>query len=132
MNLDKDTYTKEEVQELLANVSKEHESKIAEFQSKVQEYEQKIAELQNAQLNNQIKMEMLKAGLNEDLFDLVYDSDVEKAKAKIGKLVELKAKQAQIPPYQPTDYKKEDLYAKAESKGDVKTMLNAKLSKLFQ
>lgn len=130
MELNKDTYTKEEVQELLANAIKEHENKINEFQTKVQEYEQKIAELQNTHLNNQIKMELMKAGLSEDLFDLVFDADIEKAKTKIAKLASFK--QTQTPIYQPQNYKKDDDYAKAEAKGDVKTMLNAKLSKLFQ
>jgi chromosome segregation ATPase len=129
MELEKDTYTKEEVQELLANAIQEKEQKIAEFQTKVQEYEQKITELQNLNLQSQIKSEMFKSGLSDDLFDLVFDSDVEKAKQKIAKLASFK--QAQTPIYQPTEHKKEDAYTKAEQKGDVKTMLNAKLAKLF-
>lgn len=129
MELDKDTYTKDEVLELINNTKNEYESKIAELQSKTQEYEDKIAELQNAQLQGQIRIELMKAGLDEDLFDLVFDSDVEKAKNKIAKLVEYKDKQTPI--YQPTEHKKEDAYTKAEQKGDVRTMLNAKLSKLF-
>jgi hypothetical protein len=130
MELDKDTYTKDEVLEFINNTKNEYESKIAELQSKTQEYEDKIAELQNTQLQGQIKIELMKAGLSEDLFDLVYDSDIEKTKNKIAKLVEYKGKQTPI--YTPSEYKKDDVYTKAEAKGDVKTMLNAKLAKLFQ
>jgi hypothetical protein len=132
INLEKDTYTKEEVQAFL----QEQETQITDLTGKVAEFEEKvksIPELTKANNDYAIKIEMLKNGLSEDLFDLVSADNVEVAKSKISKLVELNKKNKVDNSYKPEGHKEtDDAYSVAEKQGDVQTMLKSKLSKLFK
>jgi hypothetical protein len=132
INLEKDTYTKEEVQAFLQG----HETQITDLTTKVAEYEEKIKsipELTKKSMDNAIKLEMLKNGLSEDLFDLVSADDVEAAKTKISKLVELNKKNKVDNSYVPDGHKEtDDAYSVAEKQGNVEGMLKSKLSKLFK
>lgn len=130
MKLEKDNYTKEEVAEML----KSFEKQITDLNAKLEESNkavEKVKELEQSNLTNAIKLEMVKAGLSEDLFDLVSADSVENAKSKIDKLVELQKADKIDNSYKPESRKNDDVYAKAEQKGDVKTMLTTKLSQLF-
>lgn len=132
INLKKDTYTKEEVQAFL----QEQETQITDLTEKVAEFEEKvksIPELAKANNDYAIKIEMLKNGLSEDLFDLVSADNVEVAKSKISKLVELNKKNKVDNSYKPEGHKEtDDAYSVAEKQGDVQGMLRSKLSKLFK
>jgi regulator of replication initiation timing len=130
MNLDKENYSKEEVQEILA----QYETKIAELEKNIADVEtlkQQYSELQKVNVAVAIKNEMLKAGLDESYFDLVEAEDVKKAQEKINKLVELKKKQDIENSYKPTDHKPDDSYSQFEKSGNVEGMLKSKISRLF-
>jgi len=75
IELTKETYSKEEVQEMLA----QYQTKIAEMEKQVTDFEsmkQQYAELQKTNLATQIKLEATKAGLDpEEVFDLIESDD---------------------------------------------------------
>ena len=130
IELTKETYSKEEVQEILA----QYETKIAELEKNIADVEtlkQQYSELQKVNVAVAIKNEMLKAGLDESYFDLVEAEDVKKAQAKINKLVELKKKQDIENSYKPTDHKPDDSYSQFEKSGNVEGMLKSKITRLF-
>lgn len=131
IELNKDNYSKEEVQEMLA----QYQSKIAEMEKQVADFEnmkQQYSELQKTNLATQIKLEATKAGLDPDeVFDLIESDDIKKAQAKINKLVELKKKQDIDNSYRPTDHKPDDSYSVAEKEKNVEGMIFSKLSKIF-
>jgi DNA repair ATPase RecN len=131
IELTKESYSKEEVQEMLA----QYQSKIAEMEKQVADFEsmkQQYAELQKDNLATQIKLEAIKAGLDvEQVFDLIDADSLEKAQAKINKLVELKKKQDIENSYKPTDHKLDDSYSVAEKEKNVEGMIFSKLSKIF-
>lgn len=132
MELDKESYTKDEVQSLL----QEQEGNIADLTAKVGDsakMQEQLETLTKTNLTNSIKLEMLKSGLSEDLFDLVQADDVEVAKTKISKLVELNKKNKIDNSYKPEEHKEtDDAYNVAEKQQNVEGMLKSKLSKLFQ
>jgi hypothetical protein len=132
IKLEKDTYTKDEVEELIKPVEKEINDlkAIAVEGNKAIE---KVKELEKSNLSNTIKLEMTKAGLDESIFDLVDSPDVKTAQAKINKLVELKKAHKIDNSYKPEDRKKQDSeYEAAEKNGDIAGMLKTKFSKLFE
>lgn len=131
MELNKEQYTKEEVQALLNDYNKQVAELTANL-SEAQKAQEKIKELEKANLENNIKLEMTKSGLSDDLFDLVFDEDVEKAKSKIQKLAEISKKQEINKGYIPPEHKPNDAYAEAQKNKDVEGMISAKLSGLFQ
>jgi len=131
IELNKDNYSKEEIQEMLA----QYQSKIAEMEKQVTDFEsmkQQYAELQKTNLATQIKLEATKAGLDpEEVFDLIEAEDVKKAQEKINKLLELKKKQDIENSYKPTDHKPDDSYSVAEKEKNVEGMIFSKLNKIF-
>jgi DNA repair ATPase RecN len=140
MKLEKDSYTKEEVQEIL----KEYNTKIEDFTTKLNDsnsqlenldkQKKQIESLTKSNLENSIKVEMLKNGLSEDMFDLVADSkDLDAATNKINKLLDLKKKSDVSNGYKPTEHNaQQTAYEEAQKKNDVAGMLKAKMSKLFK
>lgn len=140
MKLDKDSYTKEEVTEILQG----YDTKINDFTTKLNDANIKVADadkqkeqiqsLTKSNLENSIKVEMLKNGLNEDMFDLVADSkDIDTASKKINKLIDIKKKNDIDNGYKPTEHNAaQTQYDEAQKKGDVGGMLKAKMSKLFK
>lgn len=135
IKLDKEQYTKAEVEELFspyANYAKE----IDDLKAIVVEGNkaiEKVKELEKGNLTNAIKLEMTKSGLDPDaMFDLIDAESVEKAQAKITKLVELKKQQKLDNSFKPEDKKKQnDEYSKHEKDGNVEGMLKSKLSTIF-
>ena len=131
MTLEKETYSKEEVQEILTQYQtkiQELEKSIADFESMKQQY----SELQKTNLTTQIKLEATKAGLNpEEVFDLIESDDVKKAQEKINKLLELRKKQDIENSYKPSDHKPDDSYSVAEKEKNVEGMIFSKLNKIF-
>lgn len=130
LELTQDNYTKDEVQELI----KELQGQITDLTNKLEEGNkavEKVKELEKSNLDNSIKLAMTKAGLDEDLFDLVSAEDIEKAQAKIDKLVELQKKQDIDGGYKPENKRTEDQYKKLEKDGNVEGMLKNKLGRLF-
>lgn len=139
MELNKDNYTKEEVQEMLKNF----DAKIQDFTTKLNDsnlqlenldkQQKQIESLTKSNLESSIKVEMLKNGLSEDMFDLVADSkDIDTASKKINKLLDLKKKSDIDNGYKPQEHTQQTAYSEAEKKGDVGGMLKAKMSKLFK
>jgi DNA repair ATPase RecN len=131
MTLEKETYSKAEVEQMLL----EYESKIQELEKSIADFEtvkQQYSELQKDNLATQIKLEATKAGLDvEQVFDLIDADSLEKAQAKINKLVELKKKQDIDNSYRPTDHKPDDSYSNFEKSGNVEGMLKSKISRFF-
>jgi phage shock protein A len=131
IELNKDNYSKEEVQEMLT----QYETKIAELEKNIADFEtvkQQYSELQKTNITTQIKLEATKAGLEpEEVFDLIESDDVKKAQEKINKLLELKKKQDIDNSYRPTDHKPDDSYSQFEKSGNVEGMLKSKITRLF-
>jgi len=131
IDLNKETYTREEVQEMLAqyhNKISDLEKNIADFESVKQQYE----ELQKTNITTQIKLEATKAGLDVDeVFDLIDADSLEKAQAKINKLVELKKKQDINNSFKPKDHKADDSYSHFEKSGNVEGMIKSKITRFF-
>jgi len=131
IELNKDNYSKEEVQEMLT----QFQTKIAELEKNIADVEtlkQQYSELQKTNTTTQIKLEATKAGLDpEEVFDLIEAEDVKKAQEKINKLVELKKKQDIDNSYRPTDHKADDSYSVAEKEKNVEGMIFSKLNKIF-
>jgi len=131
MTLEKETYTKEEVEQMLSY----SESKIQELEKSIADFENmknQYAELQKTNLTTQIKLEATKAGLDpEEVFDLIESDDVKKAQEKINKLLELKKKQDIQNSYKPSDHKADDSYSQFEKSGNVEGMLKSKITRLF-
>lgn len=144
MKFEKDSYTKEEVQKLFADYESNYNTKMAEFEARIKDSDAKIqagakqAEqlklLTKSNLENSIKVEMLKNGLSEDLFDLIADSqDIDSATKKIEKLVAINKKNTINEGYKPQEHNTtNNAYEEAKNKGDVASMLKTKMSKLFQ
>ena len=131
MTLEKETYSKEEVQEILT----QYQTKIQELEKSIADFEtvkQQYSELQKTNITTQIKLEATKAGLNpEEIFDLIESDDVKKAQEKINKLLELRKKQDIENSYKPSDHKPDDSYSVAEKEKNVEGMIFSKLNKIF-
>lgn len=132
LNLEKDTYTKEEVLELIKPFQEENETlktNVAEGNKAIE----RVKELESANLTNSIKLEAIKAGLNVDeVFDLINSESLEKAQEKINKLVDFKKQQKIDNSFKPEDkFKSTDEYLTHEKSGNVEGMLKSKFSKLF-
>ena len=131
MTLEKETYSKEEVEQMLS----QYQTKISDIEKQIADFENmknQYAELQKTNLTTQIKLEATKAGLDpEEVFDLIESDDIKKAQAKINKLVELKKKQDIENSYKPNDHKADDSYSVAEKEKNVEGMIFSKLNKIF-
>lgn len=132
LNLEKEQYSKEEVLELF----KPFQEEITGFKTIAQERDgalEKVKELEKDNLVNSIKLEMTKAGLNETMFDLIEAETLEKAQAKIAKLVDMRKQNKIDNSFRPEDkHKQTDEYTQHEKNGDVQNMIKSKISKLFQ
>ena len=131
MKLNKEQYTKTEVEEILKGLNKQ----VADLTTDLASANEKVKEidtLKKDNLNNSIKLEMAKNGLDLDLFDLVVADNIDTAKTKITKLMDLQKKQQIDNSYKPEQHKTDDAYSVAEKNGNVEGMLKSKLSKLFQ
>lgn len=121
MKLEKDNYTKEEVEELVKDLN-----------TVLATSNQAIDELKAEKKSNAIKLELTKCGLDESLLDLVDAETIEQAQEKINKLVEMNKKQKLDNSFKPEDKKKQsDEYTHAEKQGNVEGMLKSKLSTIF-
>ena len=131
MKLEKDNYTKQEVEEILKGLNKQVADLTANLAGATKKMKE-IDTLKKDNLNNSIKLEMAKNGLDLDLFDLVVADNIDTAKTKITKLMDLQKKQQIDNSYKPEQHKTDDAYSVAEKNGNVEGMLKSKLSKLFQ
>lgn len=131
MTLEKETYSKAEVEQMLTD----YQTKISDLEKQIADFENmknQYAELQKTNLATQIKLEATKAGLDiEQVFDLIDSDSLEKAQAKINKLLELKKKQDIENSYKPSDHKPDDSYSNFEKSGNVEGMLKSKISRFF-
>ena len=131
IELNKDNYSKEEVQEILA----QYQSKIQDLEKSIADFENiknQYAELQKTNLATQKTLEAIKPGLDvEQVFDLIDSDSLEKAQAKINKLLELRKKQDIENSYKPNDHKADDSYSVAEKEKNVEGMIFSKLNKIF-
>ena len=131
IELNKDNYSKEEVEQMLTD----YQTKISDLEKQIADFENiknQYAELQKTNLSTQIKLEATKAGLDvEQVFDLIDSDSLEKAQAKINKLLELRKKQDIENSYKPNDHKADDSYSVAEKEKNVEGMIFSKLSKIF-
>ena len=131
VELTQDNYTKDEVQELI----KELQGQVNDLTGQLEEGNkavEKVKELEKSNLDNSIKLAMTKAGLSEDVFDLVSADTIENAQKKIDKLAELQKAKDIDNGYKPENKRTEDQYSKLEKDGNVEGMLKNKLGRLFQ
>ena len=132
VELSKDTYTKAEVTELIKPLEKD----VSDLKSVVAEANKVLEtnkKLEKTNLENSIKLEMTKAGIDEKLFDLVNAENVDKAKEKISKIAELKKNQKVDESFKPKAKKTDaDDYSTAQKAGDLTGMIKSKVSKLFE
>lgn len=137
MELDKDTYTKEEVEKLIQDLNsevdtlksmvEERDLTITDLQEQVNDYN----DLKRINLETNVKMELAKAGLNEDYFDLVLSDDLETSLDKINKLVEINKTTLVNNSFRPQEHRNNNDYEQAEKKGDTQEMVKSKLLKFF-
>ena len=128
MKLDKDNYTKQEVEDLLKNLNKQ----VADVTTQLTTAQEQVKELDQLKKHNSIKLEMTKAGIDEGLFDLVVSDDLETAKGKITKLQDIAKRNKVDNSYKPDNHKADDSYAEAEKAGNTEGMIKSKFAKLFQ
>lgn len=131
MKLDKETYTKKEVEDIIKDLNKQVADTTAELAT-AQEQVKELDQLKKDNLANSIKLEMTKAGIDEGLFDLVNADDLETAKGKITKLQDIAKRNKVDNSYKPVDHKPDDTYAEAEKAGNTEGMIKSKFAKLFQ
>lgn len=131
MKLDKDQYTKVEVEALVKDLNKQVTDITAQLTT-AQEQVKELDQLKKNNLENSIKLEMNKAGIDEGLFDLVNSDDIETAKGKITKLQDIAKKNKVDNSYKPVEHKSDDAYAQAEKAGNTEGMIKSKFAKLFQ
>lgn len=131
MKLDKDNYTKQEVEDLLKNLNKQVADVTTQLTT-AQEQVKELNQLKKDNLHNSIKLEMTKAGIDEGLFDLVVSDDLETAKGKITKLQDIAKRNKVDNSYKPDNHKADDSYAEAEKAGNTEGMIKSKFAKLFQ
>ena len=131
MELNKETYSKQEVEEMLKPLNKE----INDLKGIVTEGNkaiEKVKELEKTNLDTAIKLEVTKAGLDpDDTFDLVSADTLEKAQEKIKKLYEMQKKLEIDSGYKPDNHKQNNDYEQAEKAGNIEQMIGSKLSKFF-
>ena len=131
MELTQDQYSKEEVQTIVDGL----QETITGLNEQVEDGNKaikRVKELEQVNLNNSIKLAMTKAGLSEDVFDLVSADTIENAQKKIDKLAELQKAKDIDNGYKPENKRTEDQYSKLEKDGNVEGMLKNKLGRLFQ
>lgn len=133
MDLNKDSYTKDEVTALIQPIEQEL-TNIKVLVTDANKVLEKNKELEKNNLTNSIKLEMTKAGLDsEKMFDLVEADTIEKAQSKITKMVEINKTRQLDSSFRPGDRKKQDdEYSSAEKNGDIAGMLKTKFTKLFE
>jgi len=128
LELKKEQYTKQEVEEILKGLNKQVADLTANLAGATKKMKE-IDTLKKDNLNNSIKLEMAKNGLDLDLFDLVVADNIDTAKTKITKLMDLQKKQQIDNSYKPNEHKNDDAYSVAEKNKDVEGMLKSKFSK---
>lgn len=129
----KEHYTLEEVQELVEGFKVKHNQLITTKDTELEEVKVQLDGFEDLKKSNHeltIKSLMVADGLEDGLFDLVYDEDLELVKNKII-LLKDKVTSKQDNNYIPTKVKKEDDYNKAIKSGDVEGALRNKLGRLF-
>lgn len=131
---EKQNYTNEDVQAILSDFKSKAieivESKDLELAGLTTELE-KVEELEQGNHLLQIKNLAISNGIDEDLFDLIVDDDIEVVKAKIDKLKAVTKEKEIDNSFKPTENRAEDAYTKAESNNDVKGMLSQKINRIF-
>lgn len=133
------TFTEEEVNALIAKETSKYAdleskfTKVAEEHKALAEQLKEMETLKADNLKNAIILDMVKSGLEEDLYDLVSAADLPTAKSKIAKLVALNKKKVIEDSYKPTEHKTDaDEYNLAEQKKDVEGMLKSRFKNLFK
>lgn len=138
IDLEKETYTKEEVEQMLS----EYDGKLNEFNAQLADVNGKYSEatkqlesmeeLKKNNLHTNIKLEMARAGVNDELFDLVVADDMDAVKIKIDKIVGLHKQNIINQSYKPQERSTgSSEYEVAEKQGNIEGMLKSKLSKIF-
>lgn len=127
MELNQDNYSKEEVENLLKDLT----AKVTTLSEGVTASKTTIDELTSKNLTLAIESEVIKSGLDLEVIDLVTAEDLEKSKAKIVKLKELQEKNKKESGYVPEGRKSTNDYENHESKGNVSGMLLSKINKIF-
>lgn len=130
----KEQYTLEEVQQLVEGFKAKVEETIATKDTTIAELTTKVEGVEELTKSNHdltIKNALIQNGLSDDVFDLIYDEDLEKVQSKIAKIKELSKQQEIDNSYKPTDKRTEDAYEKAIKSNDVEGALKQKLSRLF-
>ena len=132
---EKETYTLEEVKELVEGFKTAVEETIKSKDTTIQELNEKVEgveELQEQHQNLSIKNLMLKNNIDDDLFDLVADDDLEVVETKIEKLKSITKEKEIDESFKPEKKRNDDQYEKAIQGNDVESAIKFKFNKLFQ
>lgn len=130
----KEQYTLDEVQAIVDGFKAKVEETIATKDTTIAELTTKVEGIEELTKSNHeltIKNALIENGLSDDVFDLIYDEDLEKVQSKIAKIKELSKQQEIDNSYKPTDKRSEDAYEKAIKSNDVEGALKQKLSRIF-
>lgn len=132
---EKETYTLEEVKELVEGFKTAVEETITTKDTTIQELNEKVEGVEELQKNNydlQVKNLAIKNGLDEDMLDLIYDEDIEKVESKIEKIKSITKEKEIDESFKPEKKRNDDQYEKAIKDGDIEGSLKYKFQKLFQ
>lgn len=135
---EKDSYTKEELQNLVKGWKGEVEQEITAKDTELTGLKEKykdvdVEELTKTNKDLTIKNLMLQNGLSDDVFDLIYDVDIKKVQGKIDKIKEMTKEKKISNSFKPEGKgKNEDQYEKAIKDNDVEGALKYKLTSLFK
>lgn len=135
---EKETYTKEDLQNLIEGWKGEVEQEITARDTELNGLKEKykdvdVEELAKTNHNLSIQNLAIKNGLDEDMIDLIYDEDLEKVQGKIDKLKKVTKENKIDKSFKPDGKgKSDDQYEKALKEGDIEGSLKYKLGKLFQ
>ncbi|MCR2042616.1 hypothetical protein NSA23_00665 [Anaerosalibacter massiliensis] len=131
---EKETYTLEEVKELVNQFQGQVEETITTKDTTIQELNEKVEGVEELDKRNKElsqKNLALKNGIDEEIIEFVVDEDLEKMQEKIDKFKELTKEKEIDESFKPEKKRNDDQYTKAEKEGNVQSMIGSKLERLF-
>lgn len=131
---EKETYSLEEVKDLIEGFKSEVERIISTKDGLLEKFKDvDVDELQSQNLQLQQKNLALKNNIDDDLLEFVIDEDLDKMQEKIDRFKELTKEKKIDNSFKPKKQgKAEDQYEKAIKDGDVEGAIKHKFNRLFQ
>lgn len=130
---EKEQYTLDEVKALVGDFETKAKETIASKDEIITGLTTEVEKIKELETNNHdltIKNLAIQNGIDEDLYDLIIDNDIEVVKTKI-ELVKTLKKVDVDDGYKPKNQRTESTYEKAIKSKDVDTALKSKFGRLF-